>query len=128
MTLMERLPFQKFRHHKKRARIGTDVENRNDVWMVEPGEGLRFLLETTQSLRILGEVSRQNFDCHVAVEFGVMSTIHDPHSALADKRADLVTPESRADINTHYFVFPGDCSVVLNDCRDQQVVKNYRAV
>lgn len=82
--------------------------------MVEPGEGLRFLLEATQSIRVLGDICWHNFDRDIAVELGVPGTIDDTHSASANERANFTTSEPGADINTHWLVLLVHCSVFVN--------------
>ena len=66
---------------------------RDDVGVAQPGDGLRFALETRQALSVLGEVGGQYLERHLAVEPGVARTVHLAHATLAEQPDDLVVRE-----------------------------------
>src|SRR5580698_5559761 len=66
-----------------------------DVGMLEPGNGLRFLLEARMQLRIGGEMSRKDLDRYGTLQPGVASAIHLSHTACAKRGLNLIRPESR---------------------------------
>ena len=47
-------------------------------------------LEATEAVFVLGKVSRQDLDRHLAAQVGVVREIHFAHSAGAEQRLDLI--------------------------------------
>ena len=70
-----------------------DVIERADVRMIELRDRLRFALESQLEVRAVGQLRRQNLDCHLTIEPCVASAVHVAHPARADRREDLVRPE-----------------------------------
>ena len=69
--------------------------------MRERSDGFGFALEASLRRRIVGELGRQDFDRHVAIEPGVARPIDFAHTAAADRRDDLVESEPRAGGQSH---------------------------
>src|SRR5437870_4013006 len=67
-ALAQRFSFKQLRDDIRRAVVCADIVNRQNVWMIQGTRGLRFLLKSPQSICVLGERSRQDFDRHVAIE------------------------------------------------------------
>jgi hypothetical protein len=67
-----------------------DIIDRKNVWMVQCARGLRFVLKTPESIHLLRERCRQNFDRHIAVQLLVARSLNLAHSTFADLRADFV--------------------------------------
>src|SRR5580658_6185506 len=66
-SVLERLPIQEFHGNEGLAVLLADIVNRAYVGMVQGGGGLRFPLESRQSLRIPGDILRQKFQRHEAL-------------------------------------------------------------
>ncbi len=65
------------------ALLLTDVVDGADIRVIQCGGGLRFALETRQSLGILGNFVRQKFQSDEAMEARVFRFVDDSHSAAA---------------------------------------------
>jgi len=61
--------------------------------MIQRGEQARFALEPRESLFVIGERFRKNFDGDVALELGIPRTIDLTHPSYADGLEDLVVAE-----------------------------------
>ena len=64
--------------------------------MIQRGSGLGLLHKPLHSIRVSSNVSGQNLQRNLAIEFGILRQIHLAHSALANLRADFVAAESDA--------------------------------
>ena len=95
-TRSERLALQVLHHQEVGVSLPADVEQRADVRMVQPGDGLRFALEALLHFEVLGKVRREHLDGHRAVQPGIGRLVYLAHAAGADRRNDLVGPESGA--------------------------------
>ena len=61
-----------------------DLDDRYDVWVIEPGGGLGFDAKSLD-FGIRGQLSRQNhFHCHDAVERYLARLVNHPHSAAGN--------------------------------------------
>ena len=79
--VLEGLPFQTLHGHERRALVLAEVINGADIRMVQCRGSLRFALEALQSLRVLGELFRQEFQRNEPVKSGVLSLEHHTHPA-----------------------------------------------
>ena len=86
----ERLTFEQLHHQVPVA----DVIKRADVGMIQLRNRLRFALKSSDQLRVRGELRRQHFDRHAAIEARVASAPDLPHAAGTERRDDLVRPET----------------------------------
>jgi len=64
-----------------------------DVRVVQGGKDLGFTFESGQTAGVGRDLSRQDLDRHVAVQFGIACAIHLAHSAAANQRQDFVGAE-----------------------------------
>jgi hypothetical protein len=64
--------------------------------MGQPGDGARFAVEARLSIRIFGEMRRENLDRDDAVEPGVAGLVHLAHAPGAKQADDLEGAEARA--------------------------------
>ena len=67
--LAQRLALEQLRYDVWRL-ADSDVEDRDDVGVVECGRRLGFLRETSEAHRLVRELGREHFDCHVATKSG----------------------------------------------------------
>ena len=67
-----------------------------DVRMVQRGERLRLTGEPRESIRIVRERVREDFERHVTIQLRVAGPIDLPHSALTEQAGDFVDAEPRA--------------------------------
>src|SRR4029077_13458088 len=63
--------------------------NRADVGMVDRGKDLSFASETRDALRVVGQRTRQHFQCDASIELAVFGSIDLAHSADAQQANDL---------------------------------------
>ena len=70
--------------------------NVRDVRMVQRGERLRLAGEPRESIRIVRERVRDDFERHVTIQFRVASPIHLAHAPFADLGSDFVDAEPGA--------------------------------
>ena len=68
-----------------------------DVGVIEGGGGLRFALETFESLRVAGEIFGEKFQRDETAELGVFGFVDDAHSAAAEFFQDAVVGDGLAD-------------------------------
>ena len=64
--------------------------------MVEHAGRARFLLEPAQRVGVGGEIAREHFDGHVALQARVLRAVHLAHAARADGHENFVRTEQRA--------------------------------
>jgi hypothetical protein len=72
-----------------------------DVWVVERGEDLCLPLESSETLRIVREEIREDFDSYLAIQARVTGTINLPHSAHTNKGENFVRAQPRANAEAH---------------------------
>ncbi len=94
-AVAERLAFEQLRDNERRAVLGADVMDREDVRVVERRGGLGFLRESPEPIRIRGEVVRKHLDRHFTPERRVARAIDLAHPARTERREDLAASESR---------------------------------
>jgi len=74
---------------------------RRDVRVVQRGQQPRFPLEPCQTLRVVTQIRRQNFDRHLTSEPCVLGLVHLAHAAGADLRDHPVVKQRLAGSNRH---------------------------
>ncbi len=67
-----------------------------DVGMIEGAEHLRLALEPRQSVRVVGQQTRQHLQCDVAIELRVPGPIHLSHAAFANQADNFVGADAGA--------------------------------
>ena len=72
-----------------------DIVNRDDIWVIEPAGGARFLIETRLVVRdlVTVEVHVDGFDCNRAMKHRVASAINCAHRAFAKRIDHFITAE-----------------------------------
>src|SRR5437870_4658374 len=75
---------QKFHGDESVSTFFPDVVDGADVGMVQGGGSLCFAPETTQGLRIAGNLIGQELKGYEAMQPGVLGLVDDAHSAAAD--------------------------------------------
>ena len=73
-----------------------EVVDRQNVNMLQLGDQLGFLLEAAGELGVAGEVARQDLECHLPVDAGLVGLIHRGHTTLAQRREHLVLAKPHA--------------------------------
>src|ERR1019366_9983614 len=58
----QRLPFEQLADQERRSFVLAEVVNRENVGMIQRGNGLRFLLKTPQPVSVLGQRLGENLD------------------------------------------------------------------
>ena len=74
-----------------------DLVNRADVGMIESGRGLGLVDKSLVGVLVAGEIGRQEFQGHVALERGVVSLVDHTHPAFAEFFDDFVMGYGLAD-------------------------------
>ena len=84
--------------HRQTCHVVESIDrvHRDDVRMVQRGCGERFLLESTNAIRMAHEPVRERLQCDIASEFGISRAIHLSHATAAQEGHDFVRTESRA--------------------------------
>jgi hypothetical protein len=76
---------------------GADGVNRDDVGVVDGGDGEGFALEAVDEFAVGVEARREHLDGDLAPQLGVVALVHRAHAAAADGRVDAKLPvENRA--------------------------------
>ena len=96
-AVLERLPIKEFHGDEGVAILLADIVNRADVGMVQGRGGLRFTLESRESLRIAGDILRQKFQRDEALEARVFGLVNDTHASAAELFDDAVVGEGLTD-------------------------------
>ena len=97
----ERHAVDEFVGDEVRARGLADVENRDDVGVIERRRGPGFAHEARQAIVVRIDGAGQDLQRDAAVETRVLREIHLAHPTLAERREDLVVPESGTLVQTH---------------------------
>src|SRR5215472_15199814 len=87
------LAFDVFHRNENPAITFANVINRDDIWMIQPSEGLRFLNEPRPPVCIACQARRQNLERHLPCQPLVACAIDFAHSAYAERRLDFVWTE-----------------------------------
>jgi hypothetical protein len=99
--LAQRLALEQFGNDEGRAVVRADVVDRDDVGVVERGDGARFLLEAPQAVGILGEGFGQDLDRDVAAQACVTGAVDDAHPPGAEDAEDFVGAQPRSRSQGH---------------------------
>jgi hypothetical protein len=73
-----------------------ESEDLRDVRMIQRGEGPGFALEASQSIGIVADGVREDFDGYLPTEGRVGRTIDFAHAARPDRSGDFVRADARA--------------------------------
>ena len=95
--LCECLPLHQFHRDEVHAAGLFDGVHGHDVGVVQRGDGLRFSREPGATLGVIGQLRRQDFEGHLAIERGVLGQIDVAHPTRADLLEDLVVGDGLAD-------------------------------
>ncbi len=71
--------------------------DRADVGVIQCGRGLRFSLESGESMRIPGYIFRQELERHETVETSIFSFVDDSHPAATELFDDAVMRDGQTD-------------------------------
>src|SRR6266550_5180726 len=96
-TLTQRLAVDQFTGNVMSRVILADLVNRQDVWMIEPNYGMRFLLKPLQALSIAGKALGQKFERGLAAGCHVGGQIDVAHPAGADPFRKFVMADRATD-------------------------------
>src|SRR5207244_10451827 len=77
--------------------ILADLVNRQNIWMIEPNYGMRFLLKPLQALRVARKALGQEFERGLAARCHVNGQIDVTHPAGADPFRNFVVTDRLAD-------------------------------
>src|SRR5262249_39975950 len=97
----QRLALEKLGHHERHAVVRREIVDREDVGMRERGDGARLPLEPFERRGVAGEIRGQDLDRHLAPEARIARPVDLAHSSRAERREDLVRPETGARGKAH---------------------------
>ncbi len=92
----QRSPFDELQDDEKNPVRGPELVERDDVRMVEAGDGIRLLLEAAAALGVRGDGGGQHFEGHLAPELEVARAVDLPHPSRAQQGEDLIRAHPRA--------------------------------
>ena len=81
--MLERLPVDELGGDEVRAFCLANFMNRDDVWVIKRGRGLRFLDKTAQTLFVIGKLRGQQLQRDFAIELRIIGEIDLAHSAFS---------------------------------------------
>src|SRR5258708_25494521 len=96
-AVLQRRAIQKLHGNERLSVLCTDVINRADVGVVQGRRGLRLALEPGEGMRVSGYVHRQKLERDETVETGILSFVHDSHSAATELLNDAEMRDGLAD-------------------------------
>jgi hypothetical protein len=96
--------FEQFHHDERRALVIADVVDGRDVWVIERGGGLRFLLEAAHTLGIRRQFSRQQFERDFALEARVFGQPDLAHPARAEWGKNFIRSKLCSGLNAHHLL------------------------
>ena len=88
----ERAGLDQAHHEVCGTRLTPVVVQRDDVWVLEPGDELGFGLETADERRVIGELGPNHLDRHLTPDHRLVGAEHRPESAAPHLLAQFVTP------------------------------------
>jgi hypothetical protein len=93
---LEKVAAPEHLHHNVRRAVGVvaKVEDRHDIGVHHAGDGPGLALEALLLLGVIGDLREHDLERHVAVEHGVVGTIHSTHGSLAEELEELVLPDA----------------------------------
>ena len=92
---VERLALHQFHRQEQPALVLFDRVNRDDVGMIQRGDGSRFAGEALAAIRIGGDGVGQDLEGHPPAEFQVLGLVHLAHPARPKRTHDPVVREGR---------------------------------
>jgi hypothetical protein len=98
---LERLAVEILDDEKREALVFADVVERADVRVLERRDQPRLALEALAELRVGGERRRQDLQGDDAIETRVVGSIDLAHSALPERREDLIGAEAASGLEHH---------------------------
>jgi hypothetical protein len=96
-NVFERGAVEKFHGDEGFAVFFADVVDGADARMIQRRRGLRFALETAESLRIAGNFIRKEFQRDETMQTRVFRFVHDAHASAAEFFDDAVMRDGEAD-------------------------------
>jgi len=90
----QRFSFDQLHHEELLAVRLFDPVDGGDVRVVQRCQKMRFPLEASEPLRVLGEIVGKDFDGDFAPELGVAGAVDPAHAASTERREDLETTEA----------------------------------
>src|SRR5262249_2315643 len=97
----KRLALEELRYDVRRAVVGADVVDAEDVGVIERAGSARFLLEPAEAVCGFRESGRQDFHGHFASQPRVVGAIDLAHASGAEGRHDFVRSETRSGGQAH---------------------------
>ena len=97
----ERAPLDQFHREEDTSVDLINRVDRDDVRVVEGGDGSRFTVEPRDGVGIGFDAGRQHFQRDVPLELRVAGTIDVAHAAAAKQHHGFVSAEARAHGNGH---------------------------
>ena len=96
---------QRVAFHQLHREVGpalglADVEDRDDVGVVEPGDHARLVPEARQAVGVGEQRARQQLQRHLPAEPRIERPVDLPHPSSAEQRADVVVAERGANWQT----------------------------
>jgi hypothetical protein len=91
------LPLDELHRQEVHAAGFLDRVDRDDVGVVEGGDGARLSLEPLESIGIAGQLGRQDLERHAAVEPGIVGLVDLAHAARAEGPDDPVVVQRRSE-------------------------------
>jgi hypothetical protein len=92
---VQRFPPEEFHDGEDDAVLATDVVQSDDVWMRQSGDGPSLSFESSESVRIVHQISGYNLHGDLAAESRVRRAIDFAHTSSAERRQDLIGTKSR---------------------------------
>ncbi len=89
----------------------------DDIGMVERSDRLRLALEALAPIRVVGQLSWENLQGHLAMELVVHRRVDLTHASFAELGEDLVVVDAATDHYSASFSHAGSCSLPLPPCR-----------
>ena len=93
---IEPLALDQLHRQEPDAVLILDRIERDDVRVVEAGDGARLVFESRQAFGVRGHVGRQHLERDVTTEAAIARPVHLAHAARAERGDDLVATESGA--------------------------------
>jgi len=91
--LAKRIPLEQLGDQVAGLTVMPELVNRQDVGVVERGDGAGLALEALQPLGLTGQRLGEDLDRHLATQPRVESAVDLTHPAGAERRHDLIGPE-----------------------------------
>src|SRR5438105_1727654 len=103
--MLQGLAIQKLHGDKCLTILLADVINGADIGVIQGRRGLRFALETTQSLGVFGYFIGQKLQRHEAMQPSVLGLVDNTHPASAELLDDAVMRNGLAEHRTNAMAY-----------------------